>query len=189
MTTPRTTAQHHDPGTQRHRLADRLLAAGHIRTAAVVATLRRVPRHAFAPEVPVHSAYADDIIPTRHLPNARIGSSASSPWLQADILEGAHRRASTGGITWSSARRPPPYTASCGGIIPHGWGTNFPGAYDGQYRDVDGVLERWNANTSTWQTYRPPARHRRSHHRFHRGERLRPQQLASKWSARVRRWT
>lgn len=65
--------------------------------------------------------------------------------------------AGTGGITWSSAladrRR---YTASYGGIIPRGWGTNFTGAYDGQYRDIDGVLERWNAATSTWQTYRPP---------------------------------
>jgi hypothetical protein len=65
--------------------------------------------------------------------------------------------AGTGGITWTSAladrRR---YTASYGGIIPRGWGTNFAGAYDGQYRDVDGVLERWNASTSMWVTYRPP---------------------------------
>ncbi|MFD7067143.1 hypothetical protein ACFV97_07850 [Streptomyces sp. NPDC059913] len=65
--------------------------------------------------------------------------------------------AGTGGINWSSAladrRR---YTAAYGGIIPRGWGTSFTGAYDGQYRDVDGVLERWNATAGTWSTYRPP---------------------------------
>ncbi|MFJ2892487.1 hypothetical protein ACIO53_41315 [Streptomyces sp. NPDC087305] len=65
--------------------------------------------------------------------------------------------AGTGGINWASAladrRR---YTASYGGIIPRGWGTSFVGSYDGQFRDVGGVLERWNAATSTWSTYRPP---------------------------------
>ncbi|UUN29423.1 hypothetical protein [Streptomyces sp. FIT100] len=65
--------------------------------------------------------------------------------------------AGTGGINWASAladrRR---YTAAYGGIIPRGWGTNFTGAYDGQYRDVGGVLERWNATTAKWETYRPP---------------------------------
>lgn len=56
--------------------------------------------------------------------------------------------AGTGSITWTSAladrRR---YTASCGGIIRRGWGIDFTGAYDEQYRDVDCVLERWNAST------------------------------------------
>ncbi|MFE4333959.1 hypothetical protein ACFRQM_32455 [Streptomyces sp. NPDC056831] len=65
--------------------------------------------------------------------------------------------AGTGGINWTSAladrRR---YTTSYGGIIPRGWGTSFTGAYDGQFRDVGGVLERWNATAATWSTYRPP---------------------------------
>ncbi|MFD7121898.1 hypothetical protein ACFWAA_33395 [Streptomyces sp. NPDC059922] len=65
--------------------------------------------------------------------------------------------AGTGGINWASSladrRR---FTSSYGGIIPRGWGTSFSGSYDGQYRDVDGVLERWSATTSTWTTYRPP---------------------------------
>ncbi|MFD7647882.1 hypothetical protein ACFV5M_09500 [Streptomyces albidoflavus] len=65
--------------------------------------------------------------------------------------------AGTGGITWASAlsdrRR---YTTSHGGIIPRGWGSNFTGAYDGQYRDIDGVLERWSASAGRWETYRPP---------------------------------
>ncbi|MEV5433054.1 methyltransferase, FxLD system [Streptomyces sp. NPDC052701] len=92
MTTPPTTAQEHGPSTLRHRLVDQLLAAGHVRTATVEAALRRVPRHAFAPEVPVQTAYADDIIPTRHAPDGRISSSVSAPWLQAVMLESARLR-------------------------------------------------------------------------------------------------
>ncbi|MFK0180002.1 hypothetical protein ACIQVR_28975 [Streptomyces xanthochromogenes] len=65
--------------------------------------------------------------------------------------------AGNGGITWASAladrRR---FTASYGGVIPRGWGTSFTGAYDGQFRDNAGVLERWNATTAKWETYRPP---------------------------------
>ncbi|MEU2715471.1 methyltransferase domain-containing protein [Streptomyces sp. NPDC007205] len=92
MTTPPTTAQEHDPSALRNRLVDRLLAAGHIRTTTVEAALRRAPRHACAPEVPVQTAYADDIIPTRHTPDGRICSSVSEPWLQADMLEAARLR-------------------------------------------------------------------------------------------------
>ncbi|MDT3395598.1 hypothetical protein RKE29_02850 [Streptomyces sp. B1866] len=65
--------------------------------------------------------------------------------------------AGTGGIPWSSAladrRR---YTTAHGGIIPRAAGDSTPGAYDGQYRDRGGVLERWNATAGQWQTYRPP---------------------------------
>ncbi|MET8408478.1 methyltransferase, FxLD system [Streptomyces sp. NPDC005195] len=73
----------------RHQLTDRLTAAGHIRTAAVEHAFRTVPRHAFAPEVPVVSAYADDIVATRHTDAGRVTSSVSAPWLQADMLEAA----------------------------------------------------------------------------------------------------
>ncbi|MEU8680795.1 hypothetical protein [Streptomyces sp. NPDC048611] len=65
--------------------------------------------------------------------------------------------AGTGGLNWASAladrRR---FTSAYGGIIPRGWGSSFSGSYDGQYRDVDGTLERWNATAARWETYRPP---------------------------------
>ncbi|MFF2205634.1 class I SAM-dependent methyltransferase [Streptomyces sp. NPDC058145] len=92
VTTPPTTAQEHEPSALRHRLVDQLLAAGHVRTTTVEAALRSVPRHAFAPEVPVQTAYADDITPTRHTPDGRISSSISAPWLQAVMLESARLR-------------------------------------------------------------------------------------------------
>ncbi|MCQ8829866.1 hypothetical protein [Streptomyces malaysiensis] len=65
--------------------------------------------------------------------------------------------AGTGGINWATAladrRR---YTSAYGGIVPRGWGSNWAGAYDGQYRDNAGILERWNATAAMWETYRPP---------------------------------
>ncbi|MFD8462988.1 methyltransferase, FxLD system [Streptomyces antimycoticus] len=73
----------------RHQLAGQLAAAGHIRTPAVDQALRTVPRHAFAPEVPVRKAYANDIVATRHSDEGLITSSISAPWLQADMLEAA----------------------------------------------------------------------------------------------------
>ncbi|MEW2573655.1 hypothetical protein [Streptomyces sp. NPDC047070] len=90
-------------------------------------------------------------------------ASPSEPLLPASTLRlwnitvPAGASAGNGGITWTSAladrRR---FTASYGGIIPRGWGTSFTGAYDGQYRDNAGVLERWNAATAKWDVYRPP---------------------------------
>ncbi|MFH9087078.1 hypothetical protein [Streptomyces sp. NPDC017673] len=73
----------------RHQLADELAAAGHIRTPAVDRALRTVPRHAFAPETPLHAAYANEIIATRHSDDGTVISSISAPWLQADMLEAA----------------------------------------------------------------------------------------------------
>ncbi|MFG3136578.1 methyltransferase, FxLD system [Streptomyces sp. NPDC048211] len=90
--TPPTTEQL-DPSTLRNRLADQLLMSGHLRTAAVEAAFRTVPRHAFVPEVPMADAYANDIIPTRHTADGRVSSSISAPWLQAHMLEAAHIRA------------------------------------------------------------------------------------------------
>ncbi|MGW0686554.1 hypothetical protein ACWD2L_24675 [Streptomyces sp. NPDC002754] len=76
-----------------------------------------------------------------------------------DVTVPAGASAGVGGIDWNSAladrRR---YTAAVGGIIPRGWGLSFDGAYDGQYRDTGGVLERWNATDGQWETYRPPER-------------------------------
>jgi methyltransferase of FxLD system len=79
-----------EAGALRHQLADRLAAAGHIRTPGVDKALRTVPRHAFVPEVPAQKAYADNVVATRHSDDGRITSSISAPWLQADMLEAAH---------------------------------------------------------------------------------------------------
>ncbi|MEU3730118.1 methyltransferase, FxLD system [Streptomyces sp. NPDC033538] len=78
-----------DASELRHQLVEQLHADNHIRTAAVERAFRTVPRHAFAPEVPLDAAYADDTVPTRHAPDGRVISSISAPWLQADMLEAA----------------------------------------------------------------------------------------------------
>ncbi|MFD4950494.1 methyltransferase, FxLD system [Streptomyces sp. NPDC058451] len=88
MTTPPTTDL--DEATAlRHQLADQLAAAGHIRTPSVDRALRTVPRHAFAPEVPLPTAYANDIVAARRSDDGTIISSISAPWLQSDMLEAA----------------------------------------------------------------------------------------------------
>ncbi|MFI6697143.1 methyltransferase, FxLD system [Streptomyces sp. NPDC050433] len=91
MTTPPTTDLD-EPCALRHQLADQLAEAGHIRTPAVDKAMRTVPRHSFAPEVPVQKAYANDIIATRHSDDGSTISSISAPWLQADMLEAARIR-------------------------------------------------------------------------------------------------
>ncbi|MDJ1136210.1 hypothetical protein [Streptomyces iconiensis] len=79
---------------------------------------------------------------------------ASLPLWDVRVRAGAS--ASTGGVDWASAltdrRR---YTVGVGGIIPRG-ATGDVGAFDGQYRDMNGVLERWDATGAAWRTYRPP---------------------------------
>lgn len=89
VTTPPITTDLDEAAPMRHLLADHLAAAGHIRTPAVDHALRTVPRHVFAPEVPLEAAYANDIVATRHAPDGRVISSISAPWLQADMLEAA----------------------------------------------------------------------------------------------------
>ncbi|MGW0998870.1 methyltransferase, FxLD system [Streptomyces sp. NPDC002523] len=88
MTTPLTT-ELDEAGTLRHELADRLAEAGHLRTPAVDKALRTVPRHAFVPEVPTQTAYANDVVATRQSDDGRVTSSISAPWLQTDMLEAA----------------------------------------------------------------------------------------------------
>lgn len=89
VTTPPITADLDEAAPLRHQLVDHLAAAGHIRTPAVDHALRTVPRHAFAPEVSLEAAYANDIVATRHAPDGQVISSISAPWLQADMLEAA----------------------------------------------------------------------------------------------------
>ncbi|MBB5128438.1 hypothetical protein FHS32_005213 [Streptomyces albaduncus] len=74
-----------------------------------------------------------------------------------DVRVPAGASAGVGGIDWGAAltdRRH--YTVAVGGIVPRG-SLADPGAYDGQYADVDGVLYRWSAASTAWVLYRPPA--------------------------------
>ncbi|WP_185932405.1 methyltransferase, FxLD system [Streptomyces sp. WAC 01325] len=80
------------PDELRQQLVDRLIADGRIRTPAVEAAFRRVPRHAFAPEVELTSAYADDVVARRFDAAGRATSSVSAPWLMAEMLEAARLR-------------------------------------------------------------------------------------------------
>ncbi|MFD5591935.1 hypothetical protein ACWC9X_08645 [Streptomyces asoensis] len=84
-------------------------------------------------------------------PTAPTLPSACLPLWDVRVPAGAS--AGVGGINWSSAltdrRR---YTTAAGGIVPQGAGS-FDGAYDGQYRDNAGKLERWSATAAAWQTY------------------------------------
>ncbi|MEV6545234.1 hypothetical protein [Streptomyces sp. NPDC051665] len=62
--------------------------------------------------------------------------------------------AGTGGITWSTALTGVrTATVGLGGILPVTSDT-ANGAYPGQYRDVNGVLQRWNG--AAWADYQPP---------------------------------
>lgn len=83
-----------------------------------------------------------------------VGTAALPLW---DVAIPAGASAGVGGIDWTRAltdrRR---YTVAVGGIAPDGSSSDV-GAYDGQYRDNGGLLERWNAAAQTWVIYRPPA--------------------------------
>ncbi|MGW2497288.1 hypothetical protein ACWCV2_22665 [Streptomyces pseudogriseolus] len=74
-----------------------------------------------------------------------------------DVRVPAGASAGVGGIDWGNAltdrRR---YTVAVGGIAPEGSAADA-GAYDGQYRDAGGFLERWNAAAGAWIVYQPPA--------------------------------
>ncbi|MGW7514778.1 hypothetical protein ACWGJ2_04220 [Streptomyces sp. NPDC054796] len=88
-------------------------------------------------------------------PSAPVLPPASLPLWDVRVRAGAS--AATGGIAWASAltdrRR---WTVAVGGIVPRGGPSTWAGAYDGQYRDNGGVLERWSSETGAWVTYRPP---------------------------------
>ncbi|MBA2278501.1 MAG: methyltransferase, FxLD system [Chloroflexia bacterium] len=67
-------------------LVDALRARGEIRSAAVEAAFRAVPRHVFLPEAPLDRVYADEAIPTRYRDGVPI-SSSSQPAAMAIMLE------------------------------------------------------------------------------------------------------
>ncbi|MFR9795503.1 hypothetical protein ACL02U_06280 [Streptomyces sp. MS06] len=62
--------------------------------------------------------------------------------------------AGNGGIPWTTALTDQrTTTVAIGGILP-AYGTTANGAYLGQYRDLNGTLQRWDG--TTWQDYQPP---------------------------------
>ncbi|TQF08111.1 NUDIX domain-containing protein [Kitasatospora acidiphila] len=72
----------------RRQMADAVIAAGWAPSPAVQDALRTVPRHRFAPEKDLATAYDDDLaIVTRWDGSGRATSSVSAAWLQADMIE------------------------------------------------------------------------------------------------------
>ncbi|GAB2735305.1 methyltransferase, FxLD system [Kitasatospora kifunensis] len=72
----------------REQMADAVIAAGWAPSAAVQDALRTVPRHRFAPEKDLVTAYDDDLaVVTRWDDSGRATSSVSAAWLQADMIE------------------------------------------------------------------------------------------------------
>ncbi|WP_329453384.1 methyltransferase, FxLD system (plasmid) [Streptomyces sp. NBC_01724] len=72
----------------RGKMADTVVAGGWAPSARVQEALRTVPRHRFAPEVPLHTAYDDNLaVVTCREQDGTAVSSVSAAWLQADMLE------------------------------------------------------------------------------------------------------
>ncbi|HVX42920.1 MAG TPA: methyltransferase domain-containing protein, partial [Mycobacteriales bacterium] len=71
----------------RDALVDRLCQWHVIRTEAIEAALRSVPRHRFVPEVSIEAAYEDKPIPTKWKADGSPSSSASQPMIVAWQLE------------------------------------------------------------------------------------------------------
>ncbi|MFD7016657.1 methyltransferase, FxLD system [Streptomyces sp. NPDC059928] len=94
MTSISTTDMPSDAGPDQLRtaLVDQLLAANWIRSPAVEAAFRKVPRHRFAPEAEWADAYANDVVGARKNSEGQATSSVSAPWLQANMLEAARIR-------------------------------------------------------------------------------------------------
>ncbi|MEU3102922.1 hypothetical protein [Streptomyces griseoflavus] len=82
-----------------------------------------------------------------------VGTAALPLW---NVTVPAGASAGVGGIDWNSAlfdRRK--HTVAVGGIVPRG-ALADTGAYEGEYRDLGGTLQRWNAADAVWEDYRPP---------------------------------
>ncbi|WP_261575476.1 methyltransferase, FxLD system [Frankia gtarii] len=71
----------------RHALIDRLREAGTVRSDAVEAAMRAVPRHLFLPGVPLEEAYADEPVYTKRDGAGVSISAASQPTIVAMMLE------------------------------------------------------------------------------------------------------
>ncbi|MDH6544844.1 methyltransferase, FxLD system [Streptomyces sp. SPB4] len=72
----------------RGRMADAVIAGGWAPSEPVRDALRTVPRHRYAPETNLRTAYDDDLaVVTRRDGTGRALSSVSAAWLQADMIE------------------------------------------------------------------------------------------------------
>lgn len=71
----------------RTAMVDRLRGWGGVRTAAVEAAMRAVPRHLFVPEAPLEQAYGPDSVVTFRDEDGIAISSASGPGVVAAMLE------------------------------------------------------------------------------------------------------
>ncbi|MEU6745221.1 methyltransferase domain-containing protein [Spirillospora sp. NPDC046719] len=78
-----------NPDSARAHLVNHLTEAGDLRTPAIQAALRTVPRHLFVPSVPLADAYADRVLVTRRDVDGTALSSASQPSIVANMLEQA----------------------------------------------------------------------------------------------------
>jgi protein-L-isoaspartate(D-aspartate) O-methyltransferase len=81
-----------DPQVLRERMVDDLIAQRWIRTEAVAAAMRRVPRHLFTPAVPPEVAYGPDAVVIKRDPSGAALSSVSAPSIVAMMLEQATPR-------------------------------------------------------------------------------------------------
>ncbi|WP_067480329.1 methyltransferase, FxLD system [Actinomadura hibisca] len=80
------------PGPARARLADQLTEHGDLRSPAIQAAFRAVPRHLFLPGTPVADAYTDEVVVTKRDADGNALSSASQPTIVARMLEQARPR-------------------------------------------------------------------------------------------------
>ena len=67
-------------------LAEKLISTGHIISESVERAFRAVPRHFFAPGVPLEKVYSDSSIPTKRI-DGKVVSSSSQPAIMAIMLE------------------------------------------------------------------------------------------------------
>ncbi|RKT86367.1 protein-L-isoaspartate(D-aspartate) O-methyltransferase [Saccharopolyspora antimicrobica] len=87
MTTTVSDASTDSADELRAQLTDRLIKDGTIRTDAVEAAFRQVPRHLFLPGLPLTEAYADEPVYTKHEGDGTRISAASQPKIVAMMLE------------------------------------------------------------------------------------------------------
>ncbi|MFJ7589538.1 methyltransferase, FxLD system [Streptomyces sp. NPDC097617] len=85
----------------RHAMAEKVIAGDWAPSVPVQEALRAVPRHRFAPEKDLKTAYDDDLaVDTRRDESGRATSSVSAAWLQADMIEGL--RLEAGATVWEA---------------------------------------------------------------------------------------
>jgi protein-L-isoaspartate(D-aspartate) O-methyltransferase len=75
------------PDALRALMVDRIVKAGHARSAPVEQALRDVPRHLYVPAAPVEDAYADIAVITKRAGDGAALSCASAPTVVAMMLD------------------------------------------------------------------------------------------------------